>query len=552
MNLLKNSSQNKRDIIFITSIIAGFFFLLWKSKYGMGGNDEAFYLTIPHRIVKGDGMFLQEWNLGQFSSFLMLPAMKVYLLAAKGTEGIILHFRYLYIIMQILCTVVLYVKLRKYTFAIPAVLCFFIFCPYDIMAVSYNTMGLVFMTLTGVLLAERNEKNRRRSCFPAGLLFAAAVLCNPFLVLLYVVYSVAVFVKFLRKREKEEDWIWITAGACALAAVFIVTVLQQSGVTGLLENLPHIMKDPEHTSRSLFMIVQVYLSSFWKVYGVMLPIWAVLLAASYLCRKKKERRKICFALLVLSVFFSWIVLLREVQNNYNFIMVPILVCGLGTYMMTEKKEKALFRWLYLFSFAYSFMANYASNQGMHAISMALVPGVIASVLFIGCFLRQESGSALVIAAATLVLFGQLGSEIYAKTVHTFWEKPIWELNTTIEEGPLKGTVTTAESAQEYKEKLVDIKENIKKQGPVLFVTENTWCYLYADTDYGTFSSYMSGGMEHAVLRWEEYFGIHKEKIPYYIWIPIETEKEEVVEEVAQRQGYEIRVTKRAYHLYRNN
>ena len=79
MNYVKNDRQKKRDIIFWAGLFLGCWFLIWKSKYGTGAYDEPFYLTIPHRIVNGDGMFSEEWNFGQFSSFLMLPFMKIYL-----------------------------------------------------------------------------------------------------------------------------------------------------------------------------------------------------------------------------------------------------------------------------------------------------------------------------------------------------------------------------------------------------------------------------------------------------------------------------------------
>ena len=127
--------QLRRDCLFLAGIIAAFFFLLWKSKYGTGAYDEPFYLTIPHRISMGDGMFSEEWNFGQFSAFLMLPVMKLYLLVKGTTEGIVLHFRYLYIVFQTVCTAVIYVNMRKRDLGWAAAWMLFIICPYDNMAI---------------------------------------------------------------------------------------------------------------------------------------------------------------------------------------------------------------------------------------------------------------------------------------------------------------------------------------------------------------------------------------------------------------------------------
>lgn len=593
-----NKRQLNRDCLFAAGLVLGFFFLLWKSKYGTGAYDEPFYLTIPHRILKGDGMFSEEWNFGQFSAFLMLPVMKFYLLVIGTTEGIILNFRYIYILFQTICTILIYVKLRRKTFGWAAAWCFYLFCPYDIMALSYNTMGIAFMTITGVLLATVGKNSIKSWCF-SGILFAAAVLCNPFLAVIYFLYTLLVAVVWWKERrtgegerEKEKGkrnkkgngkgnfcikaWGCITAGAGALAVVFVITVLAGSPVHELFLNIPLLMQDPEHTSRSVFMVSKVYLQSFWNVYGWFIPVWAVLLFIAYLYRKDETKRRIGFALISLSCILCLIGLLPGIQNNYNFIMVPVAVCGAAAYIMTEDKDTGVFRYLFLFGLVYSFMANYASNQGMHAISMAMVPADVAAVLLIGEFTGQKektrnrkrakgtektksvknakkAGDIIAVSAAALLLV-QLGVQIYAKSVHAFWEEPVWKLQTRIEEGPLKGTVTTEEKAERYKRLLEDIKTHIRKEGPVLFVTEDTWCYLYADAQYGTFSSYLSGGFTKAEEKWELYFGAHPDKIPDYICFPIaemDMDQGAEVKRAAEKYGYDVELSKESYHLYKN-
>jgi len=557
---MKKDRQRKRDFLFLAGLLLGILFLFWKSKYGMGAYDEPFYLTIPHRIVRGDGMFSEEWNFGQFSSFLLLPLMKLYLFLHGGTEGIVLHFRYFYLVFQVLCTVVLYVRLREKELAWAAAWLFLLFTPYDIMALSYNTIGLACMTLTGALLATAGE-NAWKTWGVCGILFAAAVLCNPFLAAVYFLYSAAVLcMAWVRKRQEGifggKGWLCITAGAAGLAVVFGITVLCGSSIEELFGNIPLLMNDPEHTSRSLVMIVKVYVESFWKVYGWFVPVWAVFLFMGFFFRKDGLKRRIAFSLLCLSAAVSILGFLPTIQNSYNFIMVPLAVCGLGSYILTERRDRKTFAFLYIFGLLYTFMANYASNQGMHAISMAMLPADIASVLFVGQFLKQESGGKTrektVLAAAVLLFSVQLGMQVYTKAVHTFWEEPVWRLDTQIMEGPLKGTVTTKEKAERYQTQLTDIKAHIRKDGPVLFATKDTWCYLYADAEYGTFSSYLSGGLLQAAERWQVYYEAHPEKIPYYIYIPKEESDDwgTEVPDRAEEYGYRLEESENAYHLYR--
>ncbi len=570
---LQCNKQQKRDTLFFIGLVAGVLFMIWKSKFGMGAYDEPFYLTIPHRIVGGDGMLSDEWNFGQFSSFLLLPFMKLYTMFTNSTEGIIIHFRYLYIVFQVVCAIVLYIRLRKKAFAWLGALLFLLFCPYDIMAMSYNTMGVAFMTLVGVLLATAKEKDRG-AWFFAGLLFAGAVLCNPFLAVLYFVYSVFVFIGWLQMRNKNKKiernfsiqaWGYITSGAGLLAVFFAAAVLWNSSIMELVQNIPLLMNDPEHTSRSIFDVVKVYVLSAWNVYRFFLPVWAVLLFMAYKFRKNVQKGKVVFALMSASVVISLLSFIGTIQNSYNFIMLPITAAGLAAYIMTEQKDKRTFVCVFVWGWIYSFFANYASNQGMHAISMAIVPAAVGAVLLIGQYLQQDcapsgetqqkagkNGQAVIVIAAVCLLATQFGMQCYAKAVHAFWEEPVGNLDTTIAEGPLKGTVTTKEKADAYDKQLQDIKAHIRKNGPVLFATNDTWCYLYANTEYGTYSAYVSGGLKQSEGRWESYYDAHPEKIPYYVYLPKQEQDswQKDISESAKEFGYNIEESEDAYHLYR--
>ena len=72
-------------------MICGLAFALWKSLYGFGGNDEAFYLTIPNRFLMGDAPIKDEWHLSQLSGFLLMPFVWLYNLSHMLLCGLSLH-----------------------------------------------------------------------------------------------------------------------------------------------------------------------------------------------------------------------------------------------------------------------------------------------------------------------------------------------------------------------------------------------------------------------------------------------------------------------------
>ena len=62
-----------QDYLFIALMAFALILSFWKCRFGFGGNDEAFYLTIPHRLTLGDSLFGNEWHLSQLSGFLLIP-----------------------------------------------------------------------------------------------------------------------------------------------------------------------------------------------------------------------------------------------------------------------------------------------------------------------------------------------------------------------------------------------------------------------------------------------------------------------------------------------
>ena len=85
----KKFNISGQSLIFICLFIAALAFMLWKCRFGLGGSDEAFYLTIPHRLCLGDELFRDEWHLSQLSAFFTLPFVSLY----RAVNGSTLRLR---------------------------------------------------------------------------------------------------------------------------------------------------------------------------------------------------------------------------------------------------------------------------------------------------------------------------------------------------------------------------------------------------------------------------------------------------------------------------
>lgn len=444
------------DLLFACALVPLLFFFLWKCRYGYGGCDEPFYLTLAQRFSFGDAPLSEEWNLSQLCGLLLLPFYRLHALIAGGTDEIVLHFRYIYTAIQLLTAVLLYLTLRRYRYgALCAVLLFAVYSPYDIMALSYNTFALMAMALCLSLLCCCNRKGRTGFLL-AGFSYAVAVIANPYIILLYLLcLTVFLFVLLvytvcrMRRRthdgskEKRSDQphtapdrakhtadtarkfgrmtasattgpcathtdvparkgtlrtygrglLLFTLGAAIPAAYLFLFVFGRAGIGTIFKNLSAIFQDPEHASRSLKEI----LYSIWYVmrstFGTFLGVWLLLTVLSLMDRKKTHAW-MYFCMTALVTATAVMIHIPSIQTDYNYIMFPITLCGLSAYLLTRKKDHRVFLCLWCLGMFYAFCLGCASNQGENAICMGMPVALIGSVLLIWEFLTEQLDLAL--------------------------------------------------------------------------------------------------------------------------------------------------------------
>lgn len=539
------------DICFFIGMFFSLFFLIWKCRFGYGANDEPLYLTFAQRLAHGDALLSEEWNLAQLSGVLLLPFYLIYDFFSASTEGIILNFRYIYVLVQTLVCLGLYVKLRRFHFAgAAAVLLFYLYTPYDVMALSYNTIGLMCMTLCLVFIA-CNDSHKRSAYFMAGLFYAMAVLCNPYFISIYILYisgyaAFCLFCKVTKKAHAPSPRWWsilfFTLGAAIIAGLLLLFTLSRAGFTDILNNLSEILSDPDHASRPFHWIVIEYARAIYQEFGNYLIAWLALLFLAFLDRKRKQNAWMYFGMTALVSAISVLMQAPNIQTNYNYIMFPLSLCGLTAYLLSSSKKHKTFFWLWITGILYTFCLGWASNQGLNAICMGMPLVMIASILLIGDFVSETRTNAqkysawLTIGICIMMFVSQLGMECYSKSVHAFWEPSVAELTTTITSGPLKGVRTTKEHAADYENLLNDIDAYTEADGPVLFITSTPWCYLYADAEYGTYSPWLSSlstadpeaSAKRLSTRLGRYYELHPDKLPSQIyiakndlWVPID-------------------------------
>lgn len=534
-----------QDFMFIALMAGGLIFAFWKCRYGFGGNDEAFYLTVPHRLSLGDAFIKDEWHLSQLSGFLTLPFVWLYTTIMQTTEGIILTARVVYIIFHAVVSIVIYTRLRKFGYlSVFACALYFIYTPYNIMAMSYNTMGLDFIALTGALMGTA-DYTKKLPLIISGVCFAASVLCCPYLAIGFILYALCVLVHTLIKNKSIKialksdlfairTFIYFTIGVAGLAVVFLLFALSRVSVSEILENLPYLMTDPEHPSIPLTTKISSYFRTIFDCHGhfkYALYAYVMMLIVMIFDRKRKFHRSLYLITTSAIVIFCYILFLPELTfKYYNAIMFPLIFIGITSYILCDNKPKELIVSLFALGIIYSVCICFSSNQYFYVIAMAISASNIASLVFLGQLIREMNDSPDNIeyavwmkrssfALVVLMILMQSGMQLTSKANHCFWESDMSTLTYKMTKGPAKGIYTNYNNFNEYETVYSDIKDYETKQiDNILFLTEKTWTYLAAeDFSYGTLSAWNPENQS-TVQRLNLYYSVNPDKKPEYVYV----------------------------------
>lgn len=561
MALRMDAAGKKRwqNGIFIGLFLAVACFLFWKCQYGMANMDEGFHLAMPYRLYQGDALFTEEWHLAQMSAFLSLPPVGLYVTLRGSTEGLVLFIRCVCTAAQCLVALFLYFRLRRLSWAgaVCACLSFMLYIPYAIMSLSYNSMAYMSLVLCAALLIP-DEKNRKSFYVLAGICYAAAVLCSPYLAAAFAVYLLAVGIKAIRGKKKPQPLsMWsvrgaglITAGAAGVAAVFALFVFSRAALPDIVKAFTHIFNDPEHPSVSLLTQLRRYLADIFyatedtaKVY----PWLGLLLGVCLLDKKRKAHRLVYFA--VAAVLTAVLMEIHRKIGYINHLMWSVNILGLFAAILSDDlRVRRVFRLFWLMGLPYSLCLYLASNLRYYAIAAAFAVAAVGSMMMIAAFAGELWRSRhplwlrrLAAGVCVAVLGGQLAAQAVSRYKTVTFEGDTGIPRELITEGPQAGLYADP-VWYNYYIRVLGYFEELETYGAekVLFLTQHTWFYLMEDYETAGYSSWLAGMNEHSLNRLEAYYELNPEKWPELVYADLH--HEQLAQAFADRFGYQAEYT----------
>lgn len=545
------SKVQQKDIFMLLGIIGVIIFSIWKAHYGLGGKDVSFYLNIPYRMIHGDVLFWDEWNLAQLSSFLLYPIMKIYMLIVGTTESMMLHFRYIYIIINSIIALIIYSRIRKFgNISVIVVIIYALFSPFNHTMLSYNSMGMMFGFLGVVLLA---TSNKNITFFLSGGCYAIATLCQPLLALVFIIASVIILVYCFAKKKKTVIYQWlIFTSACLLLAmpVFVYFVINV-GIERLLLCLPGMTMDlsAEHSvdlnlissmknilgallpktvyNLGRFTVNTVYIMAL--MYVIIFVIWGLYIFNRL---KNKVREAVYIkALCIVCALSSFVCCLTIKTNPINIVCFPWIFPGIMAYLHLKNKD---LKKLYFYSGIWGVihMVSYlTSNGGAAVFTVALFPMTALSFIVIYTVYKENARDHKKISVTNICIGITLLSLIFVRGVALFRDDSVVDLNKKIESGPAKGLYVNGYDYALYHNIQTDVERLDYKSKNLLLLTERTWTYLFIDAPLAQYSTYLPGINKQTMNVLKTYYHVNKSKSPEVIYIPRETLESITLEDV---------------------
>lgn len=513
--------------LFLLGLLPIAIMLFLKCPYGYANHDESFFLTTPYRLWQGDALFLNEWHLSQMAWWLLQLPVAVYMQINGNADGIYLAFRYLYVALHICVCIILFLQLRK-THRLGAVFAAWFHCiyvPFSVGTLCYNSMGLDLLLLSAVTLA---CGSRRYEALFSGILLALAVLCCPYLAVLFPIYGCAVLLEKLFPSLRDDlpflqpdRFGFFTLGIAIPATIFLISVLPAVPLSAWPQVIAGLFSDPEHALPLKYKLTE-YLYGFRN--NKFLLLYAVLLLCGLLVRQKTFRAILSGIILA----FSGFVLLRS-TSYINYLMFPLNMAGLYFYLVYRPaKGKPLFYGVWIPGAVYSLCIHCSSNMRYYVISSAFAVSLAASVLLILLVLEEQAPTFSLrilkygLPAAAILVFLLQGSLLLEQRWNfVFWEEggPA-EQTQLLTAGPEKGLWVTEKWERVYLDDL-DVAAHLEPDSALLVLGNRVYLYLMDGHTNSCFSGWISNNSEvvpTVLTRLELYYRLCPEKQPEQILI----------------------------------
>lgn len=541
---MKNKEKGIDIIFWIALATSTFFLVFFRLRMGYATLDEAGYIEFAHRLLQGDAMLVEEWHRTQLASILLAPFVWAFERLAGSFEGVVLTFRFIYLIVHVAFSAFSYVLWRKKgkLFAALSSLMFFLYTPFCLYALNYNTFALNFLYLSIALWINKSDEVWANVL--TGFLYAGAVLCNPYLIVIYFVYFVySIALLFKKNRTHFKCFGEMTCGAAVLLCVFLGVVFSRASLSEVINNLPNVLEDSAHPYKNVFGIMRVFVDFMLDV-KYFSAVFAICFFIGLIFKKTRGAMLsvIMIACCACGVYLGFFKSLWF-EIGCTTMIIPASLAGFSAFIFDKNRNYRMFVG-FCVGMVYAICLTISSNTGIMSPANAFALTSALSVFFILAYL-ENNGKTAVKIAFSVFLAVTFVTELNVCYNCIFLEEPRNEIVFEIDRGPSKGLIVSKDKYESYVQNLENIGTiDLADAERVMYYRNSIFLYLATpDLKVGAPSAWQKDCF--ALLDdylTERYFYYHSEMIPDVIYIDemsVEWD-DETISDYADRNGYGLK------------
>lgn len=533
----------KENILCIVFGILCLGFFLYRLMRGVDTTDESYYMTLAYRLVQGNVLFYDVWDIS--STFSVIPAffLYIYYKIFGSFAGCVLFSRFVFFVLNSGIAALLFLLFRKkygINWALLLSMIYLFYAPFSIYTNSYNNYVVLFSSLVILLIQLGKDAGNNKYYFLAGAAGALLVFAYPTMILFA---PLMILMLLIQKKNLKKAWLFLTLGGLSTAVIMAGILLAVVGYRSIAVWVSNLLGDPVYGESSL---LQSVLKSMEYIFypitksGLLIKLFFVyLFAAGQLARKYPSIRLsvLVYPIIILLDMYPF----QETQEAYATGNYIFFLAFLGPFLiafMERYKSRFLqilyYEWLPAF-LVYMIIAasSYGgAGQGTYALIFAALTTVQGFILIAKEVHENQTNGAKSgrrwicrISVSVMLCIAVLGELwIYGSVVYR--DEPVNQLDYQVKTGPYKGLYTTNRKGQ-YLAELESVMSELNEQGRTALVLYHcNYAYLFLDMMPKTptvWGLYPMDGMDNQ-QNYLNYFSVGPEYIPDYIYIvnnPIE-------------------------------
>ena len=392
---MMSSGQRKTDnFIWIALLVLSVLAAVVKIFTGFD-IDEGYAVSMPYRLLQGDRLFLDLWEVHQTSVFLPVAFLAVFDKITGATDGAVIFLRIIATLIHAGAAGAVYMSMKKRcntAWAVLLALLYFNLLPKWLISLDFSLQQVWGITIVLLLLEKETESGKKLYSFLMGIVLAMTVLAYPGMVLAYpaLLVSICMIHKGEEVKTRFNKCLLLTAGCAVMAVCFLIYVLSAMSVKEFIESIPMVFMDGTHqfTMQTKLMVYAAQWLNVAKQLLILSVPSIIITIVFYLTTKRQAGKEKLLSVFLLSfvtvtsclVIFANVV---GVQMGPFHFQVRYLLFFLIMFAVSIKNEDRVLFWGPMFQMAVAFAAILIfSNVGPDSSSSYLSVGLIAGVILL--------------------------------------------------------------------------------------------------------------------------------------------------------------------------